>query len=78
MSITKRQRRADQLLVQARAEADTIRADADDYVIDSLTKLQAELERITNQVNNGIRAVRDDQARRMPTSSTVSQPVDKE
>ena len=54
------QRRADQLLVQARAEADTIRADADDYVIDSLTQLQAELERITNQVNNGIRAVRDD------------------
>jgi len=72
------QRRADQLLVQARAEADTIRADADDYVIDSLTQLQAELERITNQVNNGIRAVRDDQARRMPASSTVSQPVDKE
>jgi len=72
------QRRADQLLVQARAEADTIRADADDYVIDSLTQLQAELERITNQVNNGIRAVRDDQARRMPASSPVSQPADKE
>ena len=71
-------RRAEQILVQARAEADTIRADADDYVIDSLTQLQAELERISNQVNNGIRAVRDDQARRMPASSTVSQPVDKE
>jgi hypothetical protein len=72
------QRRADQLLIQARAEADTIRADADDYVIDSLTQLQAELERITNQVNNGIRSVRDDQARRTPASSPVSQPVDKE
>ena len=71
-------RRAEQVLVQARAEADTIRADADDYVINSLTQLQDELERITNQVNNGIRAVRDDQARRMPASSTVSQPVDKE
>ena len=72
------QRRADLLLAQARAEADTIRADADDYVIDSLTQLQAELERISNQVDNGIRAVRDDQARRAPASSTVSQPVDKE
>jgi hypothetical protein len=72
------QRRAEQILVQARTEAEGIRADADDYVIDSLTQLQAELDRITNQVNNGIRAVRDDQARRAPASSTISQPVDKE
>lgn len=75
------QRRADQILTQARAEAEGIRADADDYVIDSLTQLQAELERITNQVNNGIQAVKDDQARRAPastsTSAPVSQPVDK-
>ncbi|HSL30415.1 MAG TPA: hypothetical protein VK900_14545 [Anaerolineales bacterium] len=72
------QRRADQVLAQVHAQAEGIRADADDYVIDSLTQLQAELERITNQVNNGIRAVRDDQARRAPASSTLSQPVDKE
>jgi vacuolar-type H+-ATPase subunit H len=72
------QRRADQVLAQARIEAEGIRADADDYVIDSLTQLQAELERITNQVNNGLRAVRDDQSRRATASSTLSQPVDKE
>ena len=71
------QRRADQILVQARAEAEGIRADADDYVIDSLTQLQAELERITNQVNNGVQAVKDDQSRRAPTSTPISQPVDK-
>jgi F0F1-type ATP synthase membrane subunit b/b' len=71
------QRRADQILTQARAEAEGIRADADDYVIDSLTQLQAELERITNQVNNGIQAVKDDQSRRTPTSTPISQPVDK-
>jgi hypothetical protein len=73
------QRRADQILTQARAEAEGIRADADDYVVDSLTQLQAELERITNQVNNGIQAVKDDQARRTPasTSTPISQPVDK-
>jgi vacuolar-type H+-ATPase subunit H len=71
------QRRADQILAQARSEAEGIRADADDYVIDSLTQLQAELERITNQVNNGIRAVKDDQTRRAPTSTPISQPVDK-
>jgi hypothetical protein len=72
------QRRAEQILAQARAEADGIRADADDYVIDSLTQLQAELERISNQVNNGIRAVQDDKSRRQPASSPVSQPVDNE
>jgi hypothetical protein len=71
------QRRADQILTQARAEAEGIRADADEYVIDSLTQLQAELERITNQVNNGIQAVKDDQSRRAPTSTPISQPVDK-
>jgi F0F1-type ATP synthase membrane subunit b/b' len=71
------QRRADQLLTQARAEAEGIRGDADDYVINSLTQLQEELERITNQVNNGIRTVRDEQSRRAPASSSVSESVDK-
>jgi vacuolar-type H+-ATPase subunit H len=71
------QRRADQILAQARAEAETTRADADDYVIQSLTQLQDELERIANQVNNGVRAVKEEQARRTPTSSSVSQTVDK-
>lgn len=65
------QRRAEEILMRARAEADGIRADADDYVIDSLMQLQAELERISNQVNNGIRAVQDDRARRMPASSVT-------
>jgi hypothetical protein len=71
------QRRADQILAQARAEAETTRADADDYVIQSLTQLQDELERIANQVNNGVRAVKEEQARRTPASSSVSQTVDK-
>ena len=73
------QRRADQIISQARIEADNIRADADEYVINSLTQLQEELEQISNQVNNGIRTVKDEQSRRAPTSasSPVSQPVDK-
>jgi len=71
------QRRAEQILVQARNDAEGIRADADDYVVDSLTKLQAELERIANQVNNGIRTVKDEQARRASVSTPISQQVDK-
>lgn len=69
------QRRSDQVLTQARAEADSIRADADDYVLNSLQQLQAELERISNQVQNGIRTVEEEQARRAPTS--VSETADK-
>ncbi|NJC97134.1 MAG: ATPase [Anaerolineales bacterium] len=63
------QRRAEQIVAQARVETENIRADADDYVLDSLTQLQAELERISNQVANGIRTVRDEQSRRTPVSS---------
>jgi len=66
------QRRADQILIQARADADNVRNDADDYVMKSLTQLQAELERITNQVINGLRVVQDEQERRAST-----QPVEK-
>ena len=71
------QRRAEQITAHARAEAENTRGDADEYVIDSLTQLQAELERITNQVNNGIQTVQDEQARRATASAPVSQPVDK-
>lgn len=75
------QRKAEQIIAHARAEAENTRGDADEYVIDSLTQLQEELERITNQVNNGIRTVQDEQAKRAPASTSApvsqSQPVDK-
>jgi hypothetical protein len=67
-------RRAEQILTQARTDAENVRIDADDYVLDSLNQLQAELERITNQVANGIRTVKDEQSRRAPVSSP---PADK-
>ena len=67
-------RRAELILSQARTEGENVRVDADDYVLDSLNQLQAELERITNQVANGIRTVKDEQSRRAPVSSP---PADK-
>jgi hypothetical protein len=76
MVVQEAQRRADQILAQARAEAEVTRADADDYVLQALTQLQEELERIANQVSNGIRTVRDEQSKRAPASS-VSEPADK-
>ena len=71
MVMQEAQRRADQILTQARTDAEHVRGDADDYVLDSLTQLQTELERITNQVANGIRTVNEEQSRRA-TASTAS------
>lgn len=51
------QARADQIIAQARAEADLTRREADDYVQGSLTNLQLELERLMNQVQNGIKTL---------------------
>ena len=65
--------RADQIIAQSRVEAENIRADADDYAMSSLTQLESELERITNQVTNGIRLLRSEQSRREPVSNSASQ-----
>jgi len=66
-------RRADQIIAQSRVEAENIRADADDYAMNSLTQLEAELERITNQVANGIRLLKDEQSRREPVSEPAEE-----
>ena len=48
------QGRAEKIVEQARQETEGIRADADDYVIDALTALEAELSNLLNQTRNGI------------------------
>ncbi|MBN8580232.1 MAG: hypothetical protein J0L96_06135 [Anaerolineae bacterium] len=60
------QRRADQILAQARAEAEGVRADADNYVLDTLMQLQDQIAKVSNQVNNGVRMVQEDQMRKNP------------
>jgi len=62
------QRRAEQILSQARAEAEAVRADADNYVLDTLMQLQEQIEKLGNQVSNGIRMVQEDQMRKAPAS----------
>ncbi len=49
--------RAQQILDTAALDADATRQEADDYVVETLTSLEMELERVLNQVRNGIRAV---------------------
>lgn len=55
--------RADQILAQARSDAQATRYDADDYVIDGLQHLDGELTRLQSQVRNGIRKLEEDRFR---------------
>jgi cell division septum initiation protein DivIVA len=48
------QNRADQILQTAKADADAIRTDADDYALDVLSKLEGELVKSLQQVRNGV------------------------
>lgn len=48
------QARYDQVIAQARAEADAIRKEADDYALGVLTQLEKELQRSLATVQNGI------------------------
>ena len=54
------QGRADQIIAQARTEGDQTRHEADDYILDALNRLEMELDRILNQVRNGITTLQED------------------
>ena len=54
------QSRSEQIIIQARAEGEAIRHEADSYVLDALTRLEVELDRSLTQVRNGIRTLQDD------------------
>lgn len=51
------QMKAEQIIAQAQEEAEITRQEADKYVFEVLTGLEMEMERLLNQVRNGIRAV---------------------
>jgi cell division septum initiation protein DivIVA len=74
--IQEAQRRAEQILAQARADAEATRRDADDYVLESLTHLRAEMDKLINQVNNGIRTLEEENMRQtappIPPGSQVN------
>jgi hypothetical protein len=66
------QRRAEQIIAQARADAEATRRDADDYVVETLVNLQESLEKVLNQVRNGVHTVQEEQMRKtIPASSAV-------
>lgn len=48
------QARAEQIMIQAKADAAHVRQEADDYVVDTLRRLEMEMDRMLGQVRNGI------------------------
>jgi cell division septum initiation protein DivIVA len=56
------QSRADQIVEQAHLDAEATRREADQYVLETLTSLEIEMERVINQVRNGIRALQHTQS----------------
>src|SRR4030042_5079802 len=54
--------RAEQIAQQARAEAASIRSEADEYVLESLSRLEAEMSHLLLQVRNGIAKLNDEKA----------------
>jgi len=54
------QARSEQIIAQAKLEGDNTRREADEYVLEALTKLEMEMERILTQVRNGIRSIQTD------------------
>ncbi len=51
------QARGEQIVAQARVEVEATKHDADQYVMDTLSNLEMEMERILGQVRNGIRSL---------------------
>ena len=54
------QSRSEQIVAQARIDGEKVRREADEYVLETLTRLEMEMERTLTQVRNGIRAVQSE------------------
>jgi hypothetical protein len=76
--VVEAQRRADQILTQARADAEATRRDADDYVVDTLIQLQDNLEKVLNQIRNGVHTLQQDRMRDgVPATSGISDNIER-
>jgi cell division septum initiation protein DivIVA len=54
--------RAEQIVQQAREDASGIRSEADEYVLESLSRLEAEMSHLLQQVRNGIAKLNEEKA----------------
>ena len=62
------QSRSEQILAQARVDAESIRREADDYIIEALGALEGELTRLINQARNGVAKLNAERQRTLRTA----------
>ena len=63
----------DQIIAQAHVEGERTRREADEYVLESLTRLEMEMERLLTQVRNGIHTLQNEPPM-TPEAQTVENP----
>ncbi|MGD2161607.1 MAG: hypothetical protein PVH60_00650 [Anaerolineales bacterium] len=69
--------RAEQIITQARADAEALRMEADDYIIEALGALEAELTRLLGQARNGIAKLNVEKQRFVETApDEIPEPED--
>jgi len=56
--------RADEIIAQAERDIQSYRGDADQYVLETLTRLEVEMDRGLNQVRNSIKLLQNEPAHR--------------
>jgi multidrug efflux pump subunit AcrA (membrane-fusion protein) len=56
------QARADQIIAQSRVECEVTKREADEYVMETLSRLELELDRFLGQVRNGIHSLQEDRS----------------
>lgn len=59
--------RAEEIIAQAQLDTQSFRRDADMYVLDSLTRLEVEMDRALNQVRNSIKLLQQPPEEKAPT-----------
>ncbi|NMC78674.1 MAG: ATP synthase F0 subunit B [Chloroflexi bacterium] len=57
------QARAEQIIAQTQAECENTKREADQYVLETLNKLELDLDRFLSQVRNGIRTLQGEKPR---------------
>jgi cell division septum initiation protein DivIVA len=72
------QSRAEQIIDQARADGEAVRRDADDYIIETLGALEAELTRLINQARNGIAKLTAEKQILLQTEPEISETPEEE
>ena len=53
--------KAEQIIAQARLDCDQTKAETDQYILNSLRAMEMEMDKLSNQVKNGILALQKDQ-----------------